>query len=174
MRTRRAAEQTFDDEIPERWTTDVFRERGYWPTPWRRYVLQMHNGSLCEMEIQAHYYGTPSLLLYSDHEYAAIFKMGGLLFVVFESGDTLFVARHGVSATQLALAINNQNYGPLLHHGVSSDDPRTTESYRYFILWQWEKHKLGRDRWAELRDRDGEVDPGWLRPHLLVDAGHIE
>ena len=48
------------------------------------------------------------------------------------------------------------------------------EIYRSHNLYEWEKRKFGRNRWAELQARGGEVADDLLDDKLVVSVDRVQ
>ena len=109
-----------------------------------------------------HYFGTPIPILYDTAQSRVFLRVGGLLFLWFPNNldstfDTFMRVPSGLSLREITARLDASN----------TPFPETLmEPPVYSVpvkeLWQWEVEVLGRNRWAELRRRGGEVHSDWL------------
>lgn len=145
--------------VPQDWTNDGFAQNN---AGWEDFVPVVGENVAWELERSRHFLGTPVPILFNPYHLATIFKAGGLMFIFFEQADSISVLQPGISAPEAARAVNESRIEDLCVETATDEHLCSSESYRYFILWQWEKFAFGRNRWRELKARGGEVDPVWL------------
>lgn len=113
---------------------------------------------------ETNYYGRPIPLLHTDHDVMwkwVIFKGGGGgLYSIrnSEPKDTTIVLLPGLSLEDIVSRIEDYGQAALFLEKKES-------LYCLFALnfWESEVQHVGCNRWAELKARDGEVHPNWLR-----------
>ena len=111
---------------------------------------------------EKHYYGMPTPILFDKALSRVVLKVGGVLFVWFPDTldrelDIFMRVPPGLPLQAIVARLETSN----------TPFPETLmESPVWSVpvkeLWEWEVEVLGRNRWAELRDRGGDVHSDWL------------
>ena len=146
------------EDVPEYWTTDGWSDDS---AEWLDFVPAVGSSRSWELERSEHFLGSPVPLLYHSHYRVTIFKAGGLLFLYSAGSGGIWVMRYGALAADVARAYEIGDM--TLYVAMVACEPLTyAESEWYLAMWQWETSAFGRNRWAELAERGGEVDSAWL------------
>ena len=149
--------------VPPHWTTLFFRD--YPKRPWESWVPfgPVYDNMPWELERTAHYLGAISPLLFNERDWVMIFAAGGLMFVHYLDLDSIYVMDHRASIGGIARAVDQGRIEDVCVETVFEGDlPCSAETYRYLTMWRTEKTSSGRNRWRELKQRGGDVDPAWL------------
>lgn len=146
-------------DIPEGWERDGIpvRRLYFMEDDWIRFVPRMPRYGYefaWRLEHEYHFYGAIVPLVRNN--WVSIFSAGGLFFTYFHWEEpSLRVVPPGVSLDELLDVFREDVFGPT----VALEDEWSVRhvTLRYWRLWDWERLKLGRNRWLELKDRGGDV-----------------
>ena len=159
------------------WDTDIFvsPEDDEFPeaATWTIYVtLVTEWGWLVEHGL--HFYGTFIPIVRRREPDYFIFRVGSLLIVEDEWEEEF----HVLDTTNVYEAMDIVDSGSNFLRHVSlgchkMDRTVENESSRFLGMWQMEWMDRGRNRWQELKDRGGEVDPCWTEKRPVRDLRRV-
>lgn len=154
---------------PGGWTTAELYKFGDKAFPWWYFVCYVGENFPWSLERREHFLGTTTPLLHCIDLSTTIFKGGGLLFLLFNESDTLYVLKHGVDPLAVAHAVDDNRIEDYVAHRVRVvfTEP-FPEGNRPLLLCEWEKFMFERNRWEEFKERGGQVDPRWLTKERLM------
>lgn len=147
--------------MPNGWKQDWLREHSLSPGfgRWIHFVPFLCREAYLHEE--SNFYGRPVPLLHDDDEMYArvIFKSGSLYFVMMlESDNETMVVPPGLSLEDVVARLE-QSYGPPMPFPTIKQNVFCWDA---LCCWESEVEGTGRNRWAELKARGGEVHPNWL------------
>ena len=145
---------------PPGWSSDFSSDSDDCPNP-APFLNTMRDSIGRQVEHEYHILGdiVPLLWQRDDEGDIVIAQAGGLLLAFLYWHLTTLGP--GVTAPEVARAVEEGNLALLPHSQPRRDRVSEIVGLRFEEMWMQEWATTGRNRWAELRERGGEVDRYW-------------
>jgi hypothetical protein len=145
----------WDWEVTGRADFQVYNDSLSWANVIRRMPGERHDMGW-NVEHAHHFYG--DLIPLVRNFWVSIFECGGLLFVWIAENQKLLVVNPGVTLDELMVFYSGQAGGGAGPISSRPADKLVVDIGNKFIeMRNWERRVFGRNRWAELKARGGDV-----------------
>lgn len=135
--------------------------------------IQHNTKYTLDIEKGCHYYGRPVPVLNYCLDDISIIDIGGLYFI-YAGEDSydhgLLIARPEFTLEQVAEHISNRRLREVSAGYLKPVFGQWAPTTHFYCTWVWEMYCSGRNRWRELLERGGRVDPELLADDTLLAA----